>query len=662
MSAHKTTICLSMIVKNEAQVIRRCLDSVRPIISHWVIVDTGSTDGTQQIIRDHLKDIPGSLHERPWKDFAHNRSEALSLSRPCAQYSLIIDADDLLELPADFKLDALNADGYALEIRDPPLLYHRTQLVNNRLTWFYRGVLHEFVTSQEPHRIENLAIGMRRHHDGARRKDSSWFSRDIEVLERALQSETDPSMRARYTFYLAQSYRDSKNPQKAVEHYLRRARQGHWSEEVYVSLYQAGRLMHSLDAPDDDVLALYREASAISPERIEALHAASRLCRIRKRYKEGYDFAKRGLGKTGASYALFVEQWIYDTGLLDEFAVNAYWTGRYDECLDACLKLLKTGKLSEQDQPRVIDNAKWAWSKLSSALPVTTLGEAGRKAFTDQFRVQPPRQLRSRADHAPRVLLAILAKQKENSLPLYLKCIEELDYPKSAIVLYVRTNNNRDRTEPLLRDWLARVGHLYAAVEFDHHDVDMPVQNFGIHEWNATRFKVIGDIRQESLAKTLQYDCAYYFVADVDNFIRPNTLAEMVALDLPIVAPFLRCLNSSAYYSNFHSDVDNNGYYVDCAQYYWIANRWISGVFEVPVVHCTYLVRADVIPELRYTDLTQRFEYVIFSDSARRAAIPQYIDNRQVYGYISFEEGGIYHVKDGFKLAEQLMGAPSRQA
>ena len=43
------TICLNMIVKNEQPVIRRCLASVKEMIDYWVIVDTGSTDGTQDL-------------------------------------------------------------------------------------------------------------------------------------------------------------------------------------------------------------------------------------------------------------------------------------------------------------------------------------------------------------------------------------------------------------------------------------------------------------------------------------------------------------------------------------------------------------------------------------------------------------------------------------
>ena len=61
------TVCLFMIVKDEVHVLRRCLESVRPHIDQWAIIDTGSTDGTQDLVREVYKDLPGVLVERPWK-------------------------------------------------------------------------------------------------------------------------------------------------------------------------------------------------------------------------------------------------------------------------------------------------------------------------------------------------------------------------------------------------------------------------------------------------------------------------------------------------------------------------------------------------------------------------------------------------------------------
>lgn len=152
----------------------------------------------------------------------------------------------------------------------------------------------------------------------------------------------------------------------------------------------------------------------------------------------------------------------------------------------------------------------------------------------------------------------------------------------------------------------------------------------------------------------------FLFFCDADYFICANTLKELVALNLPIVAPFLRAVGSDELYSNFHGEIDAAGYYEACDQYFWIVNRWVRGIFEVPVVHCTYLVRKDVIGMLNYEDETGRFGYVIFSDSARKASIPQYLDNRQIYGYVAFDRPGGPNNENELEAVKKLMPSVQR--
>ena len=632
MNAEGQVICLNMIVKNEAAVIRRCIDSVRPIIDRWVIVDTGSTDGTQDIIREHLRDVPGELHERPWQDFAHNRSEALELARGKSDYVLIIDADDTLEIAKAAALPELTADAYLIEIADSSIVYERIQLVRGTLPWRYEGVLHEYLTCEDAAPPEQLPdIRIRLNQDGARRKDPETYRRDVAVLEAALQTETNPFLCARYQFYLAQSYRDCREPEKSLEHYLARAELGFWQEEVYISLYNAAQLMERLGHPDQAVVAAYLRASDALPTRAEALYRASRLCREKGHFEEGYQIAKRGLAIQFPSSALFVESWIYKIGMLDEFSVNAYWTGRYRDCLDANLTILASPQLSEADMRRALENARFASERLPKDPDTESFGS---ESLVAQHALKPPRPLRSVLATPPRVLITIVANQSEAALPLYLECIENLDYPKSSIVLCIRTYDSTDRTEHLLQEWLDRAGELYAGVEFETEDIGTSARLFKVHEEGAPRPRSLAHIRNAMLNRTLKYKCDFCFVVDVDNFVRPCTLREMVALDLPIVAPFLRSSDASDRFSNFHAETDPHGYYKECAQYAWILDRRVRGVLEVPVVNGTYLVRADMLNDLAYDDGTGRSEYVVFSEAARKCGIPQYLDNRQVYGYI----------------------------
>jgi glycosyltransferase involved in cell wall biosynthesis len=213
----RRTVCLNMIVKNEAPVIRRCLDSVRRFIDYWVIVDTGSTDGTQDIIRGCLAGIPGELFERPWRDFGHNRTEALVMARGKGDYLLFIDADELLRAPDDFAWPEMNGPAYFLHVDYSGTTYGRSAMVSSRLEWRWTGVIHECLSSTPEVQFAQLEwpriVVL---HDGARARDPRTYEKDAAILERAL---VDEPQNTRYAFYLAQSYRDAGLLEKARDAY-----------------------------------------------------------------------------------------------------------------------------------------------------------------------------------------------------------------------------------------------------------------------------------------------------------------------------------------------------------------------------------------------------------------------------------------------------------
>lgn len=233
------------------------------------------------------------------------------------------------------------------------------------------------------------------------------------------------------------------------------------------------------------------------------------------------------------------------------------------------------------------------------------------------------------------VVIAILAKDKGHVLSFYLDCILNQTYPKNKIHLYIRTNDNTDNTIEVLNKFVKQHHKQYASTYFDKRSISDELKKYSQHEWNTIRFKILGKIRQESIDYAIKKN-AHYFVIDCDNFILPHTLEEMVNMKhLNVIAPML--VTTTAY-SNFHYDIDNNGYLKEHEMYLKLLNKEIKGVAEVKVIHCTYFINNSILNKIYYDDNTFRYEYVIFSDCLRKANIPQYLDNRMEYGYITFSE------------------------
>ena len=230
------------------------------------------------------------------------------------------------------------------------------------------------------------------------------------------------------------------------------------------------------------------------------------------------------------------------------------------------------------------------------------------------------------------VLLAILAKNKAHMLPQFLRCIENLDYDKKLISIYINTNNNEDNTIEILQAWAKKNEPLYRHICFESHEVQGAAPTKP-HEWTFERFKILGGIRNKSLQKAKEYNTDYYFVVDCDNFIIPSTLKHIMAKDKPIVAPMLRALPEPGdTYANFYCDTTETGYFKGHPDYEKIVSREMVGTFKVPVAHCTYLIKSEYIDQLTYVDETLDYEYVVFSRSALKNNIDQYICNEKDFG------------------------------
>ncbi|MGA8332860.1 MAG: glycosyltransferase [Mycobacterium sp.] len=355
LTATRPAICLNMIVRNETHIIRETLDSVAPYISSWVIVDTGSDDGTQDFIRDHMAwlGIPGDLHERPWRDFGHNRTEALELAQGQGDFILVMDADDTIVGTPDFS--ELDADVYLMKLVDHTIVHWRPQLFRNGAPVRYVGVVHE-----SPVWEDSCVIGFLRsdyHIEsrrlGARNKDPAKYERDRDLL--LTEIERDPE-NSRWVFYLAQTYFDLGDFVNARKWYARRIELGGWDQETYFTMIKLAESMRHLGEPWPDVQDAYLRAWEFRPSRAEALHAIAFHCRVAQHYQLGYLFAERAARIPLPDDFLFVTASVYAWCALDEQAVCAGWIGKHAEAFTLCRKLLARNDLPDSDRQRIAAN------------------------------------------------------------------------------------------------------------------------------------------------------------------------------------------------------------------------------------------------------------------------------------------------------------------
>jgi len=360
----KKTITLCMIVKNESHIILECLNTIYKYLDYWVVCDTGSTDGTQDIIRNFFKEkgIPGEIVQHEWKGFGHNRTEAFRACEGKADYAFVIDADDYVDGTMPFDKENMDADVYALRMGRPDFSWWRNQVFNlNAGKWEYVGVLHEYARCDKQNLVAKQLIGNYRvvaRTMGARNLNITpieKYKKDAETLEKALLEEPDNQ---RYHFYLAQSYFDSQQWAKAEEQYARRASMGGWQEEAYYSIYRIALCKAMQEKPWPEVQQAFLDAYNYRPCRAEPLYHIAQVYRQKFNMPVlAFMFARAAADIPFPSQdILFVADAIYKYALLDEIAATAFYAGYPVIGYEACMKLLQENNLPNSEVPRIQSN------------------------------------------------------------------------------------------------------------------------------------------------------------------------------------------------------------------------------------------------------------------------------------------------------------------
>ncbi len=369
-----------MIVKDESHIIKDTLTHLLKYFkfSYWVISDTGSTDGTQQIIKDFFKEhkIPGELDETPWRDFGYNRTIVFEKAFGKADYVFVWDADD--EICGNFYLpQPLTCDGYHFTFGNAGgLRYKRLQLFKNTLRWKYEGVLHEYPVCIDKHKELGYIVGdyyFISGRKGSRNKDPKKYEKDAAILEKAfLETEKAGRPDTRYCFYTAQSYGSANDYENAIVWYKKNLTLQGWAQEKYVSCL---RLFEMLMAQGKEAEALFYcvESFQYVPNRLECIFELIKYYCIKKMplvsisyYMLIHDYFEKKYLEDNIGSNLFCRKEIGDFHLPYFMIIVGQRTQRYDIAIRNMEILVKAKfpHISEWHAHNVVFNLQFLIDKL----------------------------------------------------------------------------------------------------------------------------------------------------------------------------------------------------------------------------------------------------------------------------------------------------------
>jgi glycosyltransferase involved in cell wall biosynthesis len=379
-------VSLVMIVKDEEQVLARNLERWRPLVDEWVIVDTGSTDGTPQIIQQYS----GQIRIVPFTNFVDTKNQALEMAT--GEWVLLADADEYLEdggierlveyVATDLGQD-IDAVSTLIIEKAPDLTvvqtYYRNRMWRNHGQRFVGPGVHEVIA--ESGKIV-LDPSIRVWHDRRHRTGESYAERAnfyVAILDQWLaEHPADP----RALFYMGRTLKDCARFDEAISYYYEYLNSpSDYRDERWQAAYDIAECYRATGDYDQAILAC-KMSLDIDPRRAEALTMIGAIYYIQQRWEEAEGPLRQAMATpVPQDVTLFLNPKAHNSLPMDYLSVALYKMGRYSE------SAMLSGRLSQFEPKydgRILSNIHVADNHVKSRL-FFCLGETPEPVWGDMI-------------------------------------------------------------------------------------------------------------------------------------------------------------------------------------------------------------------------------------------------------------------------------------
>lgn len=321
---HFNKIILNLMIKNESKIIERCIGNSIDYVDAVNILDTGSTDNTVEVCKAYLtaSGKPFRISVHPFKTFGYSRSISFDESQKLCDelnwdkektYVMVVDADMVLKPSPAFKDFRMTQNGYRMiqEGHGGELKYYNVRFMKCSYPWKCIGATHEYWEGEPSDSIPYEVCYIDDIGDGGCKSDKN--ERDIRLLSEEVREQPN---NGRAHFYLAQSYKDGGQMEKAIPLFKRRIEIGGWYEEVWYSYYMLGKCYDMLHDEANMEYWLNKGFEYCSG-RSENIYYMAKYFRIKRQYYKAYHYYLKGKDiPYPKNDLLFIETPVYQ-GLFD---------------------------------------------------------------------------------------------------------------------------------------------------------------------------------------------------------------------------------------------------------------------------------------------------------------------------------------------------------